>query len=74
MVRAGAIYLDNTENIRICHSKFVDIGGNAITMSGYNSNNLVDGNDFRHIGAIGVLTFGQMSAVRDPSTYDGDNH
>ncbi len=74
MVRVGAIFLENAENISVCNSKFVDMGGNAITISGYNKDHLVDFNDFTHIGATGVLVFGKMSAVRDPSTYDGDNH
>lgn len=74
MVRAGAIFLENTENITVKDSKFTDIGGNAIMMSAYNSKNNILHNDFCHIGATGVLMMGLLSAVRDPSTYDNNQH
>lgn len=74
MVRAGAIFMENTENITVKNSKFTDMGGNAIMMSAYNKENRVIHNDFCHIGATGVLMMGLLSAVRDPSMYDGNQH
>lgn len=74
IVRAGAIFLENTENITIQNSKFTDIGGNAVTMSAYNRQNRVLHSDFLHIGATGVLMTGLLSAVRNPSMYDGNQH
>ncbi len=73
-VRAGAVFMENSENIRIENCAFEDIGGNAIMMSGYQKDNCVSGSDFLHIGATGVLVAGKSSAVRDASTYDRDNH
>lgn len=69
-VRKGSIYLENSENVIIERCKFDYIGGNAIMMSGYNANNVVDYCDFTNIGASGVLTIGLVDAVRDPSTWD----
>ena len=74
MVRAGCVFLENTEHVRISDCHFLDMGGNAVMMSGYNRGNEVLHSDFEHIGATGVLVFGRMSACRDASTYDGDNH
>lgn len=74
IVRSGAVFLENTEDIRIKECVFEDIGGNAVTMSGYNQANRVEDSRFEHIGATGVLMSGKLNAVRDASTYDGDNH
>ena len=74
MVRSGAVFMENAEDIRIFGCSFEDIGGNAVTMSGYNEENQVEDCRFLHIGATGVLVIGKRSAVRDASTYDGENH
>lgn len=74
MVRAGAVFMENTEDICIQGCSFEDIGGNGITMSGYNQENTVDDCSFAHVGATGVLVMGKLSAVRDASAYDGENH
>ena len=74
IVRDGVILLENTADISITHCIFDDIGGNAVTMSAYNTDNTVSRCDFLHIGATGVLVTGLTSAVRDASCYDGDNH
>ncbi len=74
MVRMGAIFMENTERISIKHCSFCEMGGNAVTISGYNYNNHIDYCDFVDIGATGVLVFGKLSAVRDPSCYDNNVH
>ena len=74
IVRKGAIFLENACRVTINKCAFSDMGGNAIMMSGYNEDHSVTNNEFTCIGATGVMTFGKMSAVRDPSTYDNDNH
>lgn len=74
MVRAGAIFLENTSQITIQNARFTEMGGNAIMMSARNENNQIIQNSFHHIGATGVLLMGLLSAVRDPSMYDGDQH
>ena len=74
IVRAGVLYMENAENIAVRNCSFRQIGGNAVTVSGYNSGHIIDRNDFVGIGATGVLAAGWKEAVRDPSEYDNDNH
>ena len=74
IVRDGVLLLENATDVQICDCTFDDIGGNAVTMSGYNRGHLVDHCDLTHIGATGVLITGLTSCVRDASCYDGDNH
>lgn len=74
IVRSGVLYLENAEQITVRNCRFDHIGGNAITMSGYNSGHKVDYNDFTCIGATGVLVSGLVDAVRNPSEYDNDCH
>lgn len=73
IVRKGCVYLENSENVNIEHCRFDHLGGNAVMMSGYNSNNTVDFCDFTNIGASGVLTVGLLDAVRDPSSWDKED-
>ncbi len=74
IVRSGALYFENTENITVKNCRFDFLGGNAVMMSGYNKNNIIDGNDFSQIGASAVLIVGLESAARDYSTWDNGNH
>lgn len=74
MVRAGALFFENAANISVKNCRFALLGGNAVMMSGYNENHMVDNNDFIDIGASPVLIMGKQSAARDPSTWDGNNH
>lgn len=74
IVRAGAIFMENAEHVKIENCLFKEIGGNAVMMSGYQKENTVSGSDFLHIGATGVLIAGKSCAVRDASNYDDDNH
>lgn len=74
IVRAGVIYMENAENITIRNCEFHRIGGNAVTISGYNKGHLIDHNEFLEIGATGILVAGLKEAVRDPSEYDHSNH
>lgn len=74
IVREGVLYLENAENITVKNCSFREIGGNGITVSGYNKGHLIDFNDFTSIGATGVLVAGLTDAVRDPSEYDNDAH
>lgn len=74
IVRGGAVFMENAEKIRIEDCTFEDMGGNAIMMSGYQKDNQVSNCDFCHIGATGVLIAGKLCAVRNASTYDGENH
>ncbi|MBW8889654.1 MAG: right-handed parallel beta-helix repeat-containing protein [Fibrobacteres bacterium] len=67
IVRAGAVYMLNTERIRMQGCTFDQIGGNGIFMNGYNRNNVVSGNSFLDGGASCVNVIGLVSAVRCPN-------
>jgi hypothetical protein len=64
IVRAGAMYLQDAENIEIRDCTFTNIGGNGIFMSGHNENNVVTGCDFVHVGATAVAVVGLPNSTR----------
>ncbi|AZA82125.1 peptide-binding protein [Chryseobacterium lactis] len=65
--RGGSLFLNNTQNIRITGCQFIDVGGNAIMLSGYNKGNLIRGNYIIGAGASGISFVGETDAVRSPS-------
>ncbi len=69
IARAGALFIQNAENVTVKNCFFDQIGGNGVFMSGYNRNHLVYNNEFTNTGASGVLSIGLQSAVRTPSTW-----
>ncbi|MEU1389270.1 MULTISPECIES: PDZ domain-containing protein [unclassified Nonomuraea] len=70
IVRAGAVYLRNTQRITIRDARFDQVGGNAVFMDGYADGNVVSGGEFRESGASDVAVVGSPAAVREPSTWD----
>ncbi len=66
IARAGAVYMENAEGIRVESCLFDQVGGNGIFMSGYNRNNVVYNNTFTDAGASCVNAIGLVSAVRCP--------
>jgi hypothetical protein len=64
IARAGAVYIDNCENIRVQNCFFDQIGGNGIFISGYNRNHVIYNNTFIDAGASCVAICGLMTAVR----------
>ncbi|MDB5049298.1 MAG: hypothetical protein JWO30_2369 [Fibrobacteres bacterium] len=69
VARAGAVFIQDAENITVKHCFFDQLGGNGVFMSGYNRNHLVYNNEFTNTGASCVLSVGLQSAVRTPSTW-----
>ncbi len=65
--RGGAILLEKTENTKITNCGFDELGGNAIFVSDYNRNNIIEGNSIFNIGASAILFAGNPDAVRSPS-------
>lgn len=72
--RTGAVYAENAENITIRHCRFTELGGNAVMFSGHHRDSLIEDCEFEDIGGSGVLLCGNVSAVRDPSAWDNDEH
>jgi len=64
IARAGTIFMNNAENIRVDSCFFDQVGGNGVFMSGYNRNNAVVNSDFVDTGASCVAMVGLLSAVR----------
>ncbi|MFF1686551.1 right-handed parallel beta-helix repeat-containing protein [Streptomyces sp. NPDC058254] len=70
IARAAAVHLKNTENVAVRDSLFDQVGGNALFVDGYNSEDTVSGNEFSHSGASDIAVVGDRDAVREPSTWD----
>ena len=69
IARAGAVFLQNAENIVIENCLFDQVGGNGVFVSGYNRNHVVYNNVFNDGGASCVCLFGLTSSVRCPSSW-----
>jgi hypothetical protein len=65
--KAGAVYIENGKNINIANSNFINMGGNAIFMYGYNANNQIYNNEMLNLGASGVQVIGNTNSIDDPS-------
>ncbi len=68
IVRNGAVFMQNAENITFQNCKFDQVGGNGVFMNGFNRHNVVYNSVFNAGGASPVCLFGLDSAVRCPSS------
>ena len=64
IVRGGALFIENAENIRVDNCFFDQIGGNGIFINGYNQNHVIANNTFVDGGATCVAICGLMSSAR----------
>jgi hypothetical protein len=71
IARAGTLFMNNAENIRVDSCLFDQVGGNGVFMSGHNRNNAVVNSDFEDAGASCVAMVGLQSAVRCAATAYG---
>jgi hypothetical protein len=69
IARAGAIFVQNAENITVQNCFFDQIGGNGVFISGYNRNQVIYNNKFIDAGATCVAICGLTSAVRCPGPW-----
>jgi hypothetical protein len=67
--RAGTVFIQNAENIRVESCNFEQVGGNALFMSGYNRKHVIFNNKFTDGGASCVAICGVPSAVRCACTW-----
>ncbi|MGD7654300.1 MAG: right-handed parallel beta-helix repeat-containing protein [Verrucomicrobiales bacterium] len=70
LVRAGAIYLQDAENVTVSDSLFDRTGGNSIFISAYNRDHLITNNEFIDNGATCVNVVGSKSALHAPNEWD----
>lgn len=69
IVRKGAVFMQNAENINIQNCLFDHVGGNGVFMSGYNDHNVVYNCEFTGTGANCVAIFGLRSSMRCPNAW-----
>lgn len=72
-VRKGAVFVENSEQVRLENCKFRYLGGNAVFFSGYNKDHLVENCDFTDLGASGIMVAGLEKAVRTPSRWGNED-
>jgi hypothetical protein len=72
IARAGTVFLENAENIRIENCFFDQIGGNGVIVNGYNRSHVIFNNTFIDGGASCVVLAGLRSSVRCPSSWAND--
>lgn len=65
--RQGAIKLEGTVRCTVSNSDFSDLGGNAIFVSNYNRNVVIQDNLIERIGAGAINFVGGADAVRSPA-------
>ncbi len=70
VVRAGALFLQDAENLTIQNCTIQEIGGNGIFISGHNSGHTIDNNEILHLGSTGILLAGLPESVREPSFWE----
>jgi hypothetical protein len=66
IARAGAVFLEGTEDCSVVDCEFDQVGGNAIFVSNYNRRARIAGCDIRDTGASAVAFVGDPLAVRNP--------
>jgi hypothetical protein len=65
--RGGALFVTGAENCFVQDCVFEGLGGNAIFLSGYNREVVINGNLIHDCGASGICFVGESTAVRSPS-------
>lgn len=65
--RGAALFFEGTENCKVAHNVFTNLGGNVIMASKYNKGLQVIGNHIYDNGASAISFIGDPSAVRSPS-------
>lgn len=58
--RDAAVFVENTEELKILHCRFLRTGGNAIFLSGHAKHTVIQENEFAWIGDSAVLTVGRL--------------
>lgn len=64
--RSGALMIEGAERVVVADSDFVDLGGNAVFVSGYNRAVAITGNRFEDVGSSAISFIGRPAALRTP--------
>jgi len=65
--RSGAIFLQGVRDCTVMNCEFVNLGGNAIFVSGFAKDIEISSNHIHECGASGICFVGLSEAVRSPS-------
>jgi len=65
--RGAVVFFEGTENCKVEHSEFTNLGGNVIMASKYNKGLEIKDNYIHDCGASAVSFVGDVSAVRSPA-------
>jgi hypothetical protein len=64
--RAGAVTIENASAVAVSNADFLDLGGNAIVVSGRADQVAISGNHIRAVGGTAIAFVGRPEAVRSP--------
>lgn len=74
VVPSGAVYIENAENCTIRSCSFLNAGGNAMFMYGYNCGHTITNNEFSNINACAIQVVGKQKCVRQPSYWENEQY
>ena len=72
VVRKGALFVQDAENIRFEDGVIRNIGGNGVFVSGHAKDIVVNNNEILNIGSSGILVAGKPDSCREPSFWGHD--
>ena len=70
VVRSGALFIQDAENVTFKNGMLRNIGGNGIFLSGHSKNVLIDNNEIINIGSSGIQVVGFPDSCREPSFWE----
>lgn len=73
VVRSGALFIQNAEDVTFKNGMVRNIGGNGVFLSGHSKNVLIDNNEIINIGSSGVQVVGFPDSCREPSFWEYTN-
>lgn len=70
VVRSGALFIQDAENVTFENGTIRNIGGNGVFLSGHSKNVQIDNNEILNIGSSGVTAAGFPESCREPSFWE----
>lgn len=70
VVRSGALFIKDAENVSFENGTIRNIGGNGVFLSGHSKNVKINNNEIINIGYSGVLAAGFPNSCREPSFWE----
>ena len=70
VVRSGALFIQDAENVAFRNGTIRNIGGNAVFLSGHSKGVTIDNNEILNIGSSGILAAGFPDSCREASFWE----